>query len=160
MQPSQANSHKRSKFLDLKTFIAVLSIAITVGFWNLFSTNAFALEKASPNPIINPPQQPPVGESQDLSSQLAIPTLVPLVSVSSLQPAKSATTQQTLPLRAAAAPTQVIVQKVKPVFYQPVQVINGGGGGGSAGGSGGGVSAAAAANGGAASPVTTTQSSR
>jgi hypothetical protein len=159
MQPSQVNSHKRSKFLDLKVFIGVFSMAITIGFWNLFSTNAFALEKASPNPIINPPPQPPVGESQDLSSQLAIPTLVPLVSVSSLQPVKSAVTQQTLPLRAAAAPTQVIVQKVKPVFYQPVQVINGGGGGGSGGSSVGGAPAAAA-SGGSASPVTTTQSSR
>jgi hypothetical protein len=143
MQTPHNNHNKGIKFLDTKVFIASLSIAVTVGLWNLFSNEAILAAKGKANPNQSP-SQPPANEGQDLPP---LPTLIPLVNGSNLQgngPAPVNQSQATI-LRSVAAPDQVIVQKVKPVIDQPVLVVSGGGSGG-----------------GSSSPVavTTTRSSR
>jgi hypothetical protein len=109
-----------------------------IGVWNLLSNEAVQASISSPSPEVTPPQADAPGENP---LQAAIPTLVPLVDLSTVSSVNVASSvqvsspvsQTVLPLRSAAIPTQVIVQKNKPVIEQPVQVLaSGGGGGGSA----------------------------
>lgn len=127
MQTKNTNPRKPSKFIELKLLLTALSMAVTVGLWNLFSSNAVQAEKARNLPP-SPPPAPVV--SQDLSS---LPTLVPLISVSDQPTAAgdnpAATDKPTLKLRSVSAPSQTIVQKGHPVVDQPgVVVITSGGG--------------------------------
>ncbi len=157
MPSPRKNPHKGIKFLDAKMMIASLSIAVTVGVWNLLANNAMLASQAAPNPTTSPPPDMPSGATDDLP---ALPTLIPLVTVAPMrvnQPAligSDANTAQDLSqpvttgLKEVTAPTQVVVQKYKPVFDQPVLGNGGGGGGGGSHSSGG------------SKAVTTTKSSR
>ncbi len=138
MQPGKTTPTKKIKFLDTKVFIATLSIAVTLGLWNLFSNEAVQAEKVSPTAVVNVPPQTPANAAQGYPP---LPTLVPLAEISTQQLADGQTTNQgqesdqTNGLRAVAVPTLTIVQKSKPVFEQSGGVtvisVRGGGGGGS-----------------------------
>ncbi len=142
MPPARPQRRKGVKFLDVKVLIGTLSAAVVIGLWNLLANNSLIAQKAAQTPPATPPPQPPVA-SGDLPP---LPTLIPLIDVSSVTSAGETTSvstpagSQSPSLRVVAAPTQVIVQKVNPVIAQPVQVSGGSGGG-------------------APKPVTTTRSS-
>jgi hypothetical protein len=145
MQPTRPSQKKPVKFLDAKVLIATLSLASTVGMWNMFSHSALKADQNKVDPTTTPPPQPP---AEGLDGLAPLPTLIPLVNVTTQQEVNTAQTAQQpagqMPaLRSVTAPTQVIVQKVKPVFDQPAAVVSGGGGGG-----------------GSSRSVTTTKSSR
>jgi len=128
MQPQRPGPRKGSKYLDTKLMIVTLSLAITIGLWNLFSNNAVqSVQSASSNAAeaAQPPAEAGAGSPP-------LPTLVPLVEVeaSAANAAAPAAVGQGTPLRAVAIPTQQIVQKHKPIVGQPVQASSGGGGGG------------------------------
>ncbi len=153
MQPARPNQRKGIKFLDIKIFIAALSVATTVGMWNLVSNNAIQTEKTVPAAVLTLPPQPPSGAAQDLPP---LPTLAPLISVSAPQAGVSTANYEqpaglSAPLRSVAVPTPEIVQKYNPVIVEPVTAsVSGGGGGGGNHNNGGGSSV---------QPVTTTRSS-
>ena len=140
MQSSRTPQRKAPKFLDTKVFIAALSVAVTIGFWNLFSGSAFQADKAAaaPTAVVTLPPSPPSDVAQDLPP---IPTLVPRITVSSAVPQQGGTVSinkvqpnvQALPLRSVAAPNLVIVQKSNIVVDAPA-AAGGGGGGGKSGG--------------------------
>jgi hypothetical protein len=133
MQTNPRNKPTKPKFIDIKLFIAALAVAVTIGFWNLLSNNAYASEKSSPSVVITLPPQAPSVAADNLPP---LPTLVPLVdvtvpqvmpasdAVNLSQPANSAPgvdnaaaqSQPSTQLRVVGIPTQVIVQKAKPVF--------------------------------------------
>lgn len=144
MPPANLRRRKTLKFLDIKVLISTLSVAVIIGLWNLFANNGFAIAKAAPKVIGAPSPEPLPGSSGDLPP---LPTITPLLVISSL-PADSAAVSSNSPaigqapaaLREVTAPTQVIVQKFKPIVAQQV-------------GSG-------SITGGSASPVTVTRSSR
>jgi hypothetical protein len=147
MPPSQNSPRKGIKFLDTKVFIAALSVAITIGLWNLFSNNAY-------KPVVDPPSAvtQPLPDNNNGQDYPPLPTLVPLLDVtipvavdtvpivpqaqsnnlivSQEQPAQP---KAKTSLRAVAVPTQVIVQK-GPIMSQVVEPSNSSGGGGSSGG--------------------------
>lgn len=136
MQTSRAPQRKGIKFLDAKVFIAALSVAVTAGLWNLFSINAVQAELQETGPEDAYPPETPMVETQDMP---ALPTLVPLVKVEP-QPVDSPAVlaldnkpNNPPGLRSVTAPTQVVVQKVKPVFDQPQQVVDNGGRSGKSG---------------------------
>lgn len=143
MPPAHPQRRKGAKFLDAKVLIGALSAALVIGLWNLFANNALAVQKAASTPLVEPLQQP-AGAADGLPP---LPTLVPLIDVGPVASASAAISpanpvvNQPSSLRAVAAPTQVIVQKVKPVIAGPVQQVSSGSGGG------------------APSPVTVTRSS-
>jgi hypothetical protein len=137
MQSKQDNKNEKPKFYDTKLLIAAVAVAVTVGFWNLFSNNAYTADKSSPSVVVTlPPQAPSV--AADILPPL--PTLVPLIDVTIPQvaPASDAVNvsqpdnqipapdnmavqpQQSSPLRVVGVPTLVIVQKQKPVFGDQV----------------------------------------
>ncbi len=158
MQSPHNRPRKGAKFLDVKVFIAAFSVAVTLGLWNLFSNNLVLAEKIVPTPVLTPPPSPSASSAQDLPP---LPTLVPLIAVSSPQtngvsPVNSAQPAgQNTPLRVVSAPTQAIIQKYKPAVNQPnqpAQVANSGGSHSSASNGGGSAAPAPA-------PVTTTGSS-
>lgn len=153
MPPTRANQPKGPKFLDAKVSIAALSIAVTAGLWNLFANSAMAAEKAGPAPDEGQ-TAPPVVESQaSEAGLLPLPTLVPLVKVTSPDAGAAAPASQPAQngaapaLRSVSAPTAVIVQKQRPLIDQPSVQVSDGGDRGNGGGS-------------APAPVTTTRSSR
>jgi hypothetical protein len=133
MQANPKNKPVKPKFIDIKLLIAALAVAVTIGFWNLLSNNAYAAEKSSPSVVITLPPQPPSVAADNLPP---LPTLVPLVDISIpqaglasdavnlSQPAGQAPAvdnsavepQPSTQLRVVGVPTQVIVQKAKPVF--------------------------------------------
>lgn len=136
MQANRPTPRKSSKFMDAKIFIAALTLAVTIGFWNLFSGSAYQADKAAlPNGVITPPPQPPPDTAQDLPP---IPTLVPLVVVDQpvavqagkIETASAAPVLPAAPLRSVAVPTVVIVQKNAPVINSGQTASGGGGGGG------------------------------
>ena len=134
MPPSRPTARKPAKFLDAKIFIVTLSLAITIGFWNLFSNNAIQSAQSAPGDAAAESAQPPAYVS---AGGPPLPTLVPLLDVpaADLQAASAAAPAlvgQGTPLRAVAVPTQQIVQKHNPIIGQPVQASSGGGGGSSA----------------------------
>lgn len=126
---------KAPKFLDAKILIAALSAAVTVGFWNLFSGQALAVEAAQAK---QPPQPEddtaavalPVEEPQT-NGLPPVPTLVPLMDLSTAGGVTA--DQQGLPaqpgspalLRSVAAPTVAVVQKGKPVVDSPSVTVVG-----------------------------------
>jgi hypothetical protein len=147
MPPSQNSSRKGIKFLDTKVFIAALSVAITVGFWNLFSNNAYQSVAAAPSAVTQP-----VPDDTNGQDYPPLPTLVPLVDVTipvaidtaPIMPQAQSNNmvvsveKQTQPkektaLRAVAVPTQKIVQK-GPIMSQSVDTSSSSNGGGSSGG--------------------------
>jgi hypothetical protein len=133
MQANPKNKPEKPKFIDIKMLIAALAVAVTIGFWNLLSSNAYSDEKSSPSVVVTLPPQPPSVAADNLPP---LPTLVPLVdvtipqvmpasdAVNLSQPANSAPAvdnaaaqpQPSTQLRVVGIPTQVIVQKAKPVF--------------------------------------------
>jgi hypothetical protein len=121
---------KPVKFLDTKVLIVTLSTAVTIGMWNLFSHNALAVEKTQTDAL--PPQDSVSGETQGLAP---LPTLIPLLEMTNQQANPSMVSNQsdqgTVPasLRPVSAPSQVIVQKVKPVVDSGISNTTGGGGG-------------------------------
>jgi len=141
MQANPKTKPGKPKFTDIKLLIAVLAVAITVGFWNLLSSNAYAAEKSSPSVVVTLPPQPPSVAADNLPP---LPTLVPLIdvtlpqvvpvpdAVNLSQPANqapvvnnTATQPQTATqLRVVGIPTQVIVQKAKPVFGDTVSAAS------------------------------------
>jgi hypothetical protein len=135
--PIRTPKRKKPKFVGIKILILTLSGAITIGFWNLLSSNAFMA--TTPPAVVTIPAQPPANTAQDLPP---IPTLMPLVKVSELQssavtvPAdlpQTAPVDQAVPLRVIDAPTIVVVQKSKPVVGAQASTVSntsGGGGGG------------------------------
>jgi len=131
MQPTRNTPNKKAKFVDTKIFIASLSVAVTIGLWNLLANNAVQAEKAAPTVVETQPTQTNAVEAQGFPP---LPTLVPLVDLSLPQSGSSSVMNQTQPnlqpnaLRSVTAPDQVIVQKVKPVIDQPVVTISNGGG--------------------------------
>ena len=147
MQPSHNTPLKGPKFLDTKVFIAALAVAITVGFWNLFSNNAFQPAVAAPT-AITLPIQPETGNGQDFPP---LPTLVPLIDVSSsiavdaapipqgqssnqvVAQEKPAQPKAKTALRSVTVPTQVIIQK-GPIVQQSVDTVSSSNGGGNSGG--------------------------
>ena len=46
MQSKQDNKNEKPKFYDTKLLIAAVAVAVTVGFWNLFSNNAYTADKS------------------------------------------------------------------------------------------------------------------
>jgi hypothetical protein len=147
--PIKSPKRKAPKFVGIKVLILALSGAITIGFWNLLSTNAF--QATTPPAVVTLSAQPPANVGQDLPP---MPTIVPLVKVSAPQasdetvPAalpqnvpgtSSQLVDETVPLRVVAAPTIVVVQKSKPVIgaqaSSPATTSGGGGGGSSKSGS-------------------------
>lgn len=133
MQPVKGTPNKKIKFMDTKVFIATLSIAVTLGLWNVFSTEAAQADKVSPAVVDNVPAQPPANAAQGFPP---LPTLVPLADVSAQQIPAGQTDIQTQGsvqsggLRAVAVPTVTIIQKSIPVFDQGgvTTVVSGGGG--------------------------------
>ena len=137
MQPSHNAPRKGPKFLDTKVLIAALAVAITVGFWNLFSNNAFQSVIAAPAAAVTLPVQPAAGEGQDFPP---LPTLVPLIDVTTpitvnTRPITQAQSSNQMvsqvdpaqpksktALRAVIAPTQIIIQK-GPVMQQSVDTV-------------------------------------
>jgi hypothetical protein len=168
MQNPRANPRKGTKFPEVKLLIATVSLAVVIGVWNLLSNQAVEAEKAPPAPVEAPPL---AGSTADLSGQPPIPTLVPLVDLSSLIQASAAgqpvpvvsslpSNKPAAALRSVTIPTQTtIIQKNKPVIEQQVQVIVSGGGGGGGGGSSPSVGSGGGGGGSAPAPVTTTHSS-
>ena len=162
LQPSHNTPRKGPKFLDTKVFIAAMSVAITVGFWNLFSNNAFQSVIAAPAAAVTLPVQPAAGEGQGFPP---LPTLVPLIDVPSpitvntapITQAQSsdqvilqvdqAQPKRKTALRAVTAPTQIIIQK-GPIVQQSVDTV------------GSSNSNSNSEGGGKSSPVATTKSSK
>jgi hypothetical protein len=148
LQPTHNTPRRGPKFLDTKVFIAALAVAITVGFWTLFSNNAFQPVEAAPSAAITQPVQPETGEGQDFPP---LPTLVPLIDVTlpvtvnaepvtQVKSSNQAVSQEnpTQPnaktsLRAVTAPTQVIIQK-GPIVQQSVDTVSSSNGGSNSGG--------------------------
>jgi hypothetical protein len=148
LQPTHNTPRKGPKFLDTKVFIAALAVAITVGFWTLFSNNAFQPVEAAPAASITQPVQPDTDEGQDFPP---LPTLVPLIDVTLPVTVNAApvtqvqSSNQSLPqenpaqpkaktaLRAVIAPTQVIIQK-GPIVQQSVDTVSSSNGGSNSGG--------------------------
>lgn len=130
MSPKPSGPRKGLKFLDVKLFIAVLALVVTIGVWNLLSTYNLQNFQASPDPLSAPPPQ-----TSQASPELApLPTLVALVPVDTTgtaAPQASAADRSkpaTLTLRAVTAPDQSVVQKSNPVVQaQPSVVVVGGG---------------------------------
>jgi hypothetical protein len=119
---------KAVKFVDTKVLIGTLSTAVTIGLWNLFSSSAFEADKLQANSV--PPSQDASNEETQVLAPL--PTLIPLIQVSAPQSNPGVTGKeeqiaQPTNLRSVAVPTQVVVQKVKPVVDSAV-VVSGGGG--------------------------------
>ncbi len=136
MPPAQ---RKGIKFLDAKVLIATLSLAITIGLWNLFSIDAVKAEQIDPPALASDLPDGAASQSQELPP---LPTIVPLVELQELPaPAINAPVSQaqanpalaapTGKLRSVAAPPVTIVQKNKPLVDAPV--VGGGGGGGGGG---------------------------
>jgi hypothetical protein len=137
MQANRNNKPGKPKFIDVKLLIAALAVAVTIGFWNLLSNNAYSTEKSSPSVVVTLPPQPPSVAADNLPP---LPTLVPLVDLTIPQvlPASAAVNlsqpgnqapvvdnsvaqpQPTTQLRVVGIPTQTIVQKAKPVFGDTV----------------------------------------
>lgn len=142
MQTPRSTPKKSPKFMDTKVLIAASSIAVTIGMWNLFSNGALNDQIASQKTVQAAPAEAPVAAGQGLPP---MPTLVPLVDVTSLHTGQLTTAQDSGPLaaseiqpnklnlRSVTAPDQVIVQKVKPMFDQPGIVVIGGGSSGNKG---------------------------
>jgi hypothetical protein len=132
MQTQRASQNKGPKYLDTKVLIASLSIAVTVGLWNLFSNEAVLANQTDETTGQNP-SQTPASEGQDLPP---LPTLVPPVDLSKVQGSESPTVvlqsqDQPVGLRSVTAPDQVIVQKVKPVIEDDKPTFTSSGGGSS-----------------------------
>jgi hypothetical protein len=136
MQSSRTPQRKAPKFLDTKVLIAALAMAVTIGFWNIFSSGAVQAEKAAaPTPVAT---VPPPTTSDTAQGLPPIPTLVPLITVSSAAPQQGGNLSvnkvqpniQALPLRSVSAPSLVIVQKGKPMVDAASSAGGGGGGGG------------------------------
>ena len=139
MQSNHNSKKDKPKFIDAKILIAALAVAVTIGFWNLFSNNAFAAEISSPSVVVTLPPQPPSVAADNLPP---LPTLVPLVEVTIPQVAQgseavnvsqpgnqtpinnNAAGQLASPLRVVGIPTQVIVQKNKPVFGEVISAAS------------------------------------
>jgi hypothetical protein len=120
---------KPVKLLDTKVLIVTLSTAITIGMWNVFSHNALEIEKTQANAL--PPQDPVNSETQDMAP---LPTLVPLLDASARNANPGTVVQQDqvaqpTSLRSVNAPSQVVVQKVKPIVESGITNTTGGGGG-------------------------------
>lgn len=128
MQPQRSAPRKGSKYLDTKMMIVTLSLAITIGLWNLFSSNAVQNVQSASGSAAEAAQPP----SEAGAGSPPLPTLVPLVAVdtSTANAGALVAVGQSAPLRAVAIPTQQIVQKHRPIVGQPVQASSGGGGGG------------------------------
>ncbi|MDR3572443.1 MAG: hypothetical protein P4L50_01160 [Anaerolineaceae bacterium] len=137
-QASQNNKHKAPRFIDIKLFIAAMTLAVTIGLWNLLSNNLFDADKLAPTAVVDVPSQPPPDAAQDVPPLPPLPTLVPVMQIdlsknntlapaNSVQPASSSI--QPAQLRSVAVPTQTIVQ-------QSMIVVGSGGGGGGGGGGG------------------------
>jgi hypothetical protein len=127
-----SKKQKVIKYLDTKILLGTLSAAVTIGLWNMFSSSALQQEKKPAEDISQPPQA--FGEEVGLP---ALPTLIPLLDVSGLQTEVMNVQVQTGPapaLRSVLAPTQVVVQKIKPVIDSAVVISNDDGGGGGGGG--------------------------
>jgi hypothetical protein len=150
---SNRTPRKGPKFLDAKVLIAALSVAITFGFWNLFSSNAIQANKTGPSVTLTLPPQPATDTSQDYPP---LPTLVPLVEVNfEAQPqqvqapvqaggvvpvvnnAQPAAGKQAVTLRSVAVPTTVVVQKNKPQIGAVASSNTGGDSSSSSSGGGG-----------------------
>jgi hypothetical protein len=143
--PGRSNLRKGSKFLEAKVLIVSLSLAVTFGFWSIFSNQDLKKTESKPPDPEDPAQQV---NGQVL---LPLPTLSTLVQVktgAAAQQTSVENAQQAAPLRSVSAPEQKIVQKGVPVVEipQPVVIVESSGGGSN--------SAAAPA------PVTTTRSSK
>lgn len=78
MQSNHNHKSEKPKFFDTKLLITALAVAVTVGFWNLFSNNAYTAEKSSPSVVVTLPPQPPSVAADNLPP---LPTLVPLIDV-------------------------------------------------------------------------------
>lgn len=135
--PTRTPRRKAFRFLGVKFLILAISGAITIGFWNLLSNNAFIA--ATPPAVVTLSAQPPANVAQDLPP---IPTIVPLIKLPLPQPSaktvpealpQAAPVNQAVPLRVVAAPTIVVVQKSKPSIGAQVSntASNSSGGGGS-----------------------------
>jgi len=138
MQSNHNNKSEKHKFVDTKILIGALAIAVTVGFWNLFSNGAYAADKSSPSVVVTLLPQPPSVAADNLPP---LPTLVSLVDVTIPQVAPGSTAmnvsqpdnqvpaanssalQQSNTLRVVGIPTQVIIQKQKPVFGEQISAI-------------------------------------
>ncbi len=140
MQANPKNKPGKPKFIDIKILIAALAVAVTVGFWNLLSSNAYSAEKSSPSVVITLPPQSPSVAADNLPP---LPTLVPLVdvtipqaglasdAVNLSQPGSQAPVvdnpagqlQPSSQLRVVGVPTQVIIQKAKPVIWRYGQCL-------------------------------------
>ena len=134
MQASRNNKHKAPKFLEVKLFIATMTIAVTMGLWNLLSNNAIQINKLTGDAAAAIPAQPPTGLVLDLPP---MPTLVPVINIempktSALVPADPVqpanNTAQTTQLRSVAIPTQTIIQQNAPVVQSSVVIVSGGSG--------------------------------
>jgi hypothetical protein len=141
MQSNRNNKTGKPKFIDVKMLIAALAVAITVGFWNLASNDAYTAEKSSPSVVITLPPQTPSVAADNLPP---LPTLVPLVDVTIPQinpvteavnvskpdnqaPAANNTAAQPQPttsLRVVGIPTLVITQNQKPVFGDQISAAS------------------------------------
>jgi len=45
MQANPKNQPVKAKYIDIKMLIAALAVAVTIGFWNLLSSNAIQMKK-------------------------------------------------------------------------------------------------------------------
>jgi hypothetical protein len=116
MAPNMTSQKKTPKFLDAKVFIAVASLGITVGLWNVLSTQTLGVAKTSTAAVVAPPPNPSSDSAQGLPP---IPTLIPLVDAA-YQPAVSQngvnTSLDTTELKSVTTTDQKIVQKGKVVI--------------------------------------------
>ncbi len=127
MQSNQPRKGQRPKFIEAKYLITALALAITVGFWDIFSIESYVSEESSPSAEITLPPQTPSTAADNLPP---LPTLFPLVDVTNSQLTDTSGGKNTLPvenllpaqpqpttqLRVVGVPTQTIVQKQKPLF--------------------------------------------
>ena len=121
-------TRKAPKFLDAKMMIAALSAVVTVGFWNLFASQA-AQAQDSPEALAPEALEESAPSEEQAGGLPPVPTLVPVMDLSNSVPA-AAQSGQAAPLRSVAQPTVVVVQKNKPLIDAPAQVVVNGGGGG------------------------------
>jgi hypothetical protein len=132
MQPTQTNK-KKNDLNGVKYFLMTLSLAATIGLWNLFS-NKINGEAAAANPAANPPPQTaPVA----MGGFPPLPTLVPMKSVSSMAAIAPSSSKSSTTLRQVNIPTpQPTLQNARPVFEQVIvnSSSNNSGGGGGGGG--------------------------
>lgn len=101
-----ANKSRGRNWREIQLAIATISVTATLGFWNLFSTQAKSLSAAQAAPSDTPPTPPPPGD-----------TVEPTATTLALRPVKI--------IYAGIAPPQQLAIQVTPSQVAPSQQFSG-----------------------------------